>query len=476
MSTVYLAFDETLERTVAVKVLANQISRDPSALERFRREARTVAQISDPHVVMVIDAGEDGGHAYIVFEHVEGETLKSRIRREGPLPIAEAVAFAIEIGRALASAHQRQLVHRDVKPQNVLIDEEGRAKVTDFGIARSLELDAHQLTAAGKVFGTTDYLSPEQALGHELTGQSDVYSLGVVLYEMLTGEVPFSGDTAVSIAMKHVREELPDVQERRPEISAALAAIVERATAKELGRRYDSIEGLVADLEEVLGYETARAGVPDGDATAVLRQLPGHLGDTPRTRERRKLLRGLAYAAAVVAIAVAAGLAIELANNDGEPSPQAARLSVIKVGSASGADYDPAPGDGQENGGTVSLTTDGDAATSWTTEHYDSPDFGNIKDGVGLYIDAGRPLVAKGIRLSTPEPGWQLELYVENRVPHTVADWTRVGSGAMDRRRKTFTLDTGGQRFRYYLVWITRLAPAANSRFQAGISDISLLG
>ncbi|MGH2978912.1 MAG: protein kinase domain-containing protein, partial [Solirubrobacterales bacterium] len=163
MSTVYRAFDETLEREVAIKIMHSDISSDDAALERFRREARTVAQLSHPHVVMVIDAGEDAGHPYIVFEYVRGETLKDRIRREGPLPVAEAVAYAIEIGRALQAAHERGLVHRDVKPQNVLLDEEGRAKVTDFGIARGLESSpSNQLTAAGKVIGTTDYVSPEQ--------------------------------------------------------------------------------------------------------------------------------------------------------------------------------------------------------------------------------------------------------------------------------------------------------------------------
>ena len=239
MSTVYRAFDETLEREVAIKIMHSDISSDDAALERFRREARTVAQLSHPHVVMVIDAGEDGGHPYIVFEHVKGETLKDRIRREGPLPIAEAIAYAIEIGRALQAAHEGGLVHRDVKPQNVLIDEEGRAKVTDFGIARGLESkQANQLTAAGKVIGTTDYVSPEQAMGQDVSGQSDVYSLGIVLYEMLVGEVPFSGDSHVSVAMKHVREGLPDVRRRRPEVSAALAAVLERATAKDLETRY----------------------------------------------------------------------------------------------------------------------------------------------------------------------------------------------------------------------------------------------
>src|SRR3989442_926766 len=158
MSTVYLAFDETLERPVAVKVLHREVSRDESALERFRREARLVAQISHPHVVMVIDAGEDDGHPYIVLEHVRGETLKDRIRRLGPLPVSEAVAYAIEIGRALEAAHERQLVHRDVKPQNVLIDLEGRAKVTDLAI--SLAPEADHLTACGHVFGSSPSSSP----------------------------------------------------------------------------------------------------------------------------------------------------------------------------------------------------------------------------------------------------------------------------------------------------------------------------
>src|SRR5579885_1358208 len=217
MSTVYRATDETLQRQVAIKLMHREIATDSDQLERFRREARAVAQLSHPHIVGVIDAGEDDGRPYIVFEYVEGETLKDLIRREGQLPVPEAVAYAIEIARALGAAHQRHIVHRDVKPQNVLIDHEGSAKVTDFGIARSLDDDG--LTADGRVLGTTDYVSPEQALGHAVTGQSDLYSLGIVLWEMLTGEVPFKGDSQVAVAMKHVREALPDVQYRRPEVS-----------------------------------------------------------------------------------------------------------------------------------------------------------------------------------------------------------------------------------------------------------------
>ncbi|HET6571078.1 MAG TPA: protein kinase, partial [Solirubrobacterales bacterium] len=224
MSTVYLARDETLDRPVAVKVMHREMSEQEDQLQRFRQEARAVAKLTHPNVVAVIDAGEDGGHPYIVFEYVEGETLKQRINRVGALDPQEALAYAIEIARGLTVAHGRNMVHRDIKPQNVLIDAEGRAKLTDFGISRQLEQDG--MTATGRVLGTTDYVAPEQAMGHPVDPRSDVYSLGVVLYEMLAGQVPFHADSQVGVAMKHVNEELPDVQRRRPEASAAVALVV----------------------------------------------------------------------------------------------------------------------------------------------------------------------------------------------------------------------------------------------------------
>src|SRR5918996_2323292 len=272
MSTVYLARDETLDRPVAVKVMHREMSEQEDQLQRFRQEARAVAKLTHPNVVAVIDAGEDGGHPYIVFEYVKGENLKQRIKRLGPLEPQEALAYAIEIARGLVVAHGRNMVHRDVKPQNVLIDAEGRAKVTDFGIARQLEQQG--LTATGRVLGTTDYVSPEQAMGHGVDARSDIYSLGVVLYEMLTGDVPFHAETLVGVAMKHVNEAMPETEERRPEVSAALAAVVETATAKDPDERYPDMPTMLRDLEGALEVEVARSGRSGGEVTTVLESVP----------------------------------------------------------------------------------------------------------------------------------------------------------------------------------------------------------
>jgi len=470
MSTVYRAFDPTLERWVAIKLMHRDISEDPDQLERFRREARAVARLSHPHVVTVIDFGEDDGTPYIVLEYVEGETLKERIKRMARLPVAEAVAYAIEIGRALSCAHAERLVHRDVKPQNVLIDMDGRAKVTDFGIARSLE--AHGLTATGRVLGTTDYVAPEQALGKEVTEQSDVYSLGTVLFEMLTGEVPFKADSQVAVAMKHVREPMPDVQRRRPEVSASLAAVLEHATAKETANRYATADDVVHDLEEVLAIEVARSGEATGEATTVLRDLPGETADFAPARlrnPRRWLLTVLAVL--LLAGGAVAYLATRTEKGAGTPAaPRSDGLTPVSLPTSAADDYDP-QGDENESSEATQNAIDGNRTTNWDTESYET-DFQSIgKDGVGLYVDAGSPISARRLDLTTPTPGFTSSVYAANEVPEDISGWEKVSRDTEVSETQRIDLDAGTQKFRYYLLWITDLG----EQDKAEVQELALL-
>jgi serine/threonine-protein kinase len=475
MSTVYRAFDTVLERTVAIKLMHRHHADDSDQLERFRREARAMARLVHPHIVTVIDAGEaqlDGEWAregeiakapYIVFEYVEGETLKQRIRREGELDIQQAIAYAIEIGRGLQAAHEHGIVHRDIKPQNVLVSAEGGAKITDFGIARTLTEKG--LTLNGRVLGTTDYVSPEQALGQQVTRQSDIYSLGVVLYEMLTGSVPFTAPTPVAVAMRHVREQLPDVQALRPEVSAATASVVERATAKDLSRRYPDAKAMVADLEEILAIETSRSGQAAGEVTMVVRSLPApsrrrvpwHL------RHRKRWLGVLAVAAVLVAGAVV--FALDRTHRGvGGAGASRTHLQAIHLAQTAAHDYNPF-GTGPEHPDEVSNAIDGDPNTTWSTEHYLNAALG--KPGVGLYVDASPGVAARAIAIQTPTPGFFAAIYAANNfdeglsygaaVPLAKRGWTPLAGAQPIGRQTVIRLDTGGVRYRYYLVWITKL-------------------
>src|SRR5271168_2745855 len=477
MSTVYRAFDTVLERPVAIKLMHREIASDSDQLERFRREARSVAQLNHPHVVTVIDAGEepspdgqllDGtevGTPYIVLEYVEGETLKDLIRREGPLEITQAIAYAIELARALGAAHERQIVHRDVKPQNVLIGVEGGAKITDFGIARTLTEEG--LTVAGRVLGTTDYVSPEQALGQPVTGQSDLYSLGVVLYEMLTGEVPFRGESPVAVAMRHVREQVPDVQLLRPEVSAATASVLDRAVAKDLDVRYPDAATMEADLEEVLAVEATRSGQATGEVTTVLRTLPGRARRRLpwRMRHPARWAVSLVLLAAIVAIALIA-LAGRTQRGTGIPPDidSHAGLEPVALAQTAAHDYNPF-GTGPENHDLVDNVVDSDPNTAWSTEQYYE---GTLKKaggtGAGLYLDAAPGVAGKAIEIQTPTPGFAAQIYVANHIdlslpygsttPLSGRGWVGpVGASDYVHSGERIELKLPGPSFRYYLVW-----------------------
>ena len=245
MADVYLAEDERLGRLVAVKVLKARLAADEEFLERFRIEAQAAASLNHPGIVAVYDRGSADGATYIAMEYVRGESLKQRVRRDGALPPDEAVTIALAVLSALGAAHARAIVHRDATSYNVMLDEGGRVVVTDFGIARMGE---SALTRTGAMMGTSSYLSPEQAQGRPADERSDLYSLGVVLYEMLTGRVPFRGESDVAVAVQHVSAAPPNPRTLAPGVSEALACVVMRALSKDPADRYQTAEEFAAAL------------------------------------------------------------------------------------------------------------------------------------------------------------------------------------------------------------------------------------
>ncbi len=444
MSTVYRAHDQLLERYVALKVLHPHYADDEDYVERFRREARSVAQLSHPHIVTVIDRGEDDGQQYIVFEYIDGENLKQLIERTGPLPTRRAVELALEIADALAFAHEHGLVHRDVKPQNVLLTPDGDAKVTDFGIARSLEVE-HGMTQTGTVLGTSNYLSPEQASGKPTTPSTDVYSLGVVVYELLTGDVPFPGENFVAIAMKHINDPPPDLLEQRPDVPLRLAAAVDRALEKDPARRFATMDEFASELRQCL----AAPDEPDAERTLiapspVLSESRPHRARTTRSRVPLYVI------VAVVAIAAIAAGILGLGGSKGtthaEPGATGTAVALSGVGA-----YDPFGNNKSEHNSEAPNATDGKASTYWKTEHYNS---GLRKPGVGVVLSTGRGVALKQMSVTTDTPGFTAQIRVGS---------SPAGPFSPDSRSETvdgtavYTLN--GATGQYYEVWITKLGP-----------------
>ena len=450
MSSVYCAFDTQLERHVALKILHEQFGVDEDHVERFRREARAVAQLSHPNIVTVIDRGEEDGKQFIVFELIDGENLKELVTRGGPLPVRRVLDLGLEIGRALSFAHANGLVHRDVKPQNVLLNGEGLAKVTDFGIVRSL--DAVGQTETGTVLGTSHYIAPEQARGERVDAQTDVYSFGVVLYELLAGEVPYPGDNFLTVAMKHVNEPVSNVLERRPDTPLRLASLIERCMAKSPAERPASMDEVVKELEAVRSELDAKDG---GDATMIIRAKPAPKPPRPSRRGAHRsfpvwpVLVGLLLLAAVIG-------GILLAKRDdggGNPGPAAGAGAVHLQGVAS---FDPQAdgGDGEEHSERVRDATDGNAATYWTTERYNS----FSKPGVGLVLDAGAARELSQIAITTDTPGFTAEIRAGN-APQGPFDAV-VGSSRTVNDSTTWDLE--GAKSRYYVIWIMKLDRVAH--------------
>jgi eukaryotic-like serine/threonine-protein kinase len=450
MSSVYRARDTVLERTVAIKILHEHYSDDAEYVERFRREARALAQLNHPNIVTVIDRGEYEGRQFIVFEHVEGENLKELIDREGQLPVDQALALVRQVARGLAFAHEHGVVHRDVKPHNVLIDADGVAKVTDFGIARSVD-PADGLTETGTLLGTSEYIAPEQASGRRVDERSDQYSLATVLYELLTGAPPFTGDNFMAVAMKHVQEPVPSVRDARPDVSPRLDAVVSRAMAKRPEDRFPTTEAMMAALEAACAdtdgaVAPTPVSTPDDGATEGI-PVAGRL--PPSIQRSRKhfplpIIVGLVVvgvAALLIALVVAGGGADSLTGNGGGGG------SGDRVHLVARSDFDP-DGDQTEHPEAVPAATDGSPTTSWTTESYSSFD----KAGVGIVLDASRGVDLSELTVTTDTPGYTAVIEASNR---SDGGFKVVSASQTVEEETTFDLEGGD--YRYYLIWITSL-------------------
>ncbi len=446
MSTVYCAFDTLLERNVALKVLHDQYGEDEEYVERFRREARAVAQLSHPNIVTVIDRGDEDGKQFIVFELVAGENLKELVERGGPLPVRRVLGLGLEIGRALAFAHAQGLIHRDVKPQNVLLNGDGAAKVTDFGIVRSLDAVGH--TETGTVLGTSHYIAPEQARGERVDAQTDVYSFGVVLYELLAGEVPYPGDNFLSVAMKHVNDPVPSVLDARPDTPLRLATLIERSLAKQPAERPASMDEVVAELEAVRAELDAKEG---DEGTMIMKRppVPARPRRQKRERERRVPVWPLLLGLLLLAAAVGGFLLIDR-DDGGEPAGGSGEpIELSGVGA-----FDPDGGDG-EHDDEAGLATDGDPSTFWRTSTYRSQ-LSAFKSGVGLVLEAGDGLPERMV-VTSDTPGFTAEIQAGNSA---AGPFETVGASKVVGSSTTWELDAAD--VTHYVVWITELIGSAH--------------
>jgi serine/threonine-protein kinase len=450
MSSVFRAHDRLLDRKVALKILHQQYSGDDEYVERFRREARAVAALSHPNIVTVIDRGEHDDRQFIVFEYVEGENLKRLIERRGPAPVATALQLGMEIARGLSFAHQQGLVHRDVKPQNVLLNGDGSAKVTDFGIARSLDVQ-HGMTQTGTVLGTSDYIAPEQAQGQRVDEHTDVYSLGVVLYELLTAHVPFPGENFVAVAMRHINEPPPSIREQRPDVPPRVEAAVQRAMAKRPEDRFQTMAEFCRELEACLAELQAGAGT---QVVAASSYRPARKRRGPSPWPVVLVIAGLIAIGAVVAYLVLHGFPKHKSGGGGSGGRSGSVAAAVHLSAVTA--YDPFGTNG-ENDSEAHLATDDSSSTYWETErYYDAPSLN--KKGVGLVLDAGKPVQLHQLGFTTATPGLTAEILAGDS-PHGPFLDDVVGASQVvpSNGQARYTI-TGGKH-QYYVIWITRLGP-----------------
>lgn len=461
MGEVWRGRDEILGRPVAIKVLHDHLAKDPDILERFRAEAVAAARLSHPGVIRVFDTGLDGETCYIVMELVDGPTLAESLAQRGPLDAVETIRVARHILDALSHAHAAGVVHRDVKPTHVLTGDHA-VKVTDFGIAKAA-FASGDLTATGKLLGTAKYLAPEQAAGDAVDGRADLYALGIVMYEMLTGRVPFEAETDLATAMLRLTEVPTPPRALRSGIPRELETVVVRALSRDPDDRFQSADEMSSALEGV-----------DRPPERTVPSEPAHREPSIfRSWMLIPLILGVLTAGAIVAgIALGrlevGGPFLVRVPDQAEAEPSSARIPIVGA-----SDFDP-EGDGGERSELVPLAYDGDPTTFWKTETYNSADLGGIKDGVGIVFALEETTSVSEVSLRTTLPGWRFQVKGSNDSSSFSSPVASV-DGETSFTASTDPVSFHLVEFRYILIWITELAET-DGGYQATIAEARFSG
>lgn len=492
MAQVWQGTDEVLRRQVAVKLLHPHLAADDTFVARFRQEAVAAARLAHPGIVSIYDTCSDGGSEAIVMELVTGPTLRQRLDDPAPIDPWQAAGLAAQVAEALDAAHRAGLVHRDVKPANILLCGDGRVKVADFGIAKAVA-DA-DLTQPGLMVGTAKYLAPEQVRGDAVDARTDIYSVGVVLYEMLCGRPPFMADTDAATALARLQGDPLRPRQVRASVPKPLEEIVCRAMALDPDDRYTS----AADLRAAL-LSVGAAPSPAADLTSTtIETAPGHTsaaaplpGGAPippppqpasapsfRQTERSWLVPTIL----VVVVAVALGIAGLLLRQSGAGDllggvrdaigGDSAKASALTIASATA--FDPT-GDGHENDDLAVNVHDGDPSTAWRTEGYNDRDITRLKDGVGIVLTLDAEATLESLELESPTNGWRAEIYVAASPADELGGWGEPVASTDGLPSGTNTIDLGEAKGTAVLIWILDRGDAAG-RAPAEIQEARLLG
>ncbi len=482
---VWRAFDENLSRTVAIKLLHPHHANDPTVVERFERESRAAAQLNHPNAVRIYDTGREADLVFLVMEHVDGPSLKDVLAGAEQLDPVTVAALGEQVAAALGEAHQHGLVHRDVKPANILIASDGTVKVTDFGIAKALSSTDATLTTPGTVVGTAAYVAPEQLEDAEVDPRADMYALGVVLHECLTGRPAFSGDTPTATAAMRLTHDLLPPRQLRADVPRALDDVIVRATRRDRADRYTDGGAMAAALAPLVTSKPSEitAGLvqrhlDDPEAPQqfpLIRDERPYSGPMPATR--REYARRLAFAVlGGIVLALVAVFAYDALRDD-EPGDAAGNQPVVHEVEEVLVVDPTEPGDG-DNPDQAASAADGDPQTAWVSDPYPDADFGGEKEGIGLVFDLGEARDVHGITLELARGGLAVELYATDELPPETATPSAWGEARASQNdtlsQQPFTFNSTAER--YWLVWITGLSAGSTEDYTAELAEVRFFG